>query len=140
MNLNLRPASECKFDAVSLGEVMLRLDPGEGRIRTARSFRAWEGGGEYNVIRGLRKCFKMNTAVITAFADNEVGMLMEDFICQGGVDTSLIKWMKTDGIGRICRNGLNFTERGFGIRGAVGCSDRANTAISKAKPFVKQRN
>ena len=134
MNLNLKPEKECKFDAVSLGEVMLRLDPGEGRIRTARSFRAWEGGGEYNVIRGLHKCFKMNTAVITAFADNEVGMLMEDFINQGGVDTSLIKWMKTDGIGRICRNGLNFTERGFGIRGAVGCSDRANTAISKATP------
>ena len=134
MNLNLRPASECKYDAVSLGEVMLRLDPGEGRIRTARSFRAWEGGGEYNVVRGLKKCFKMNTAVITAFADNEVGALMEDFIMQGGVDTSLIKWMKTDGIGRICRNGINFTERGFGIRGAVGCSDRANTAISKATP------
>lgn len=132
MNLNLRPKEECKFDAVSLGEVMLRLDPGEGRIRTARQFRAWEGGGEYNVIRGLHKCFKMNTAVITAFAENEVGFLMEDFIEQGGVDTSLIKWMKTDGIGRICRNGLNFTERGFGIRGAVGCSDRANTAISKA--------
>ena len=95
MNLNLKKESECKFDAVSLGEVMLRLDPGEGRIRTARSFTAWEGGGEYNVIRGLRKCFKMNTAVITAFADNEVGMLMEDFINQGGVDTSLIKWMRT---------------------------------------------
>ena len=132
MNLKLRPKEECKFDSVSLGEVMLRLDPGEGRIRTARQFRAWEGGGEYNVIRGLHKCFKMNTAVITAFAENEVGFLMEDFIEQGGVDTSLIKWMKTDGIGRICRNGLNFTERGFGIRGAVGCSDRANTAISKA--------
>ena len=132
MNLNLRPANECKYDAVSLGEVMLRLDPGEGRIRTARSFRAWEGGGEYNVVRGLRRCFGLNTGVITAFADNEVGMLMEDFILQGGVDTSLIKWMKTDGIGRICRNGINFTERGFGIRGAVGCSDRANTAISKA--------
>ena len=134
MDLNLRPANECKFDAVSLGEVMLRLDPGEGRIRTARNFRAWEGGGEYNVVRGLRRCFGLKTAVITAFADNEVGMLMEDFILQGGVDTSLIKWMKTDGIGRICRNGLNFTERGFGIRGAVGCSDRANTAISKATP------
>lgn len=132
MELNLKAKKDCKFDAVSLGEVMLRLDPGEGRIRTARSFRAWEGGGEYNVIRGLHKCFKMNTAVITAFAENEVGYLMEDFIEQGGVDTSLIKWMKTDGIGRVCRNGLNFTERGFGIRGAVGCSDRANTAISKA--------
>ena len=112
MKLNLRPAEECTFDAVSLGEVMLRLDPGEGRIRTARSFRAWEGGGEYNVIRGLHKCFGMNTAVITAFADNEVGLLMKDFIEQGGVSTDLICWKKTDGIGRLCRNGLNFTERG----------------------------
>lgn len=134
MELNLRDKKECKYDALSLGEVMLRLDPGEGRIRTARSFRAWEGGGEYNVVRGLRRCFGMNTGVITAFADNEVGMLMEDLILQGGVDTSLIKWVKTDGIGRTCRNGLNFTERGFGIRGAVGCSDRANTAISKMTP------
>lgn len=134
MDLKIRPAEECKYDAVSLGEVMLRLDPGEGRIRTARQFRAWEGGGEYNVVRGLRRCFGMKTGVITAFADNEVGKLMEDFILQGGVDTSLIKWVPTDGIGRICRNGLNFTERGFGIRGAVGCSDRANTAISQMKP------
>lgn len=134
MDLKIRPAEECKYDAVSLGEVMLRLDPGEGRIRTARRFRAWEGGGEYNVVRGLRRCFGMKTGVITAFADNEVGKLMEDFILQGGVDTSLIKWVPTDGIGRICRNGLNFTERGFGIRGAVGCSDRANTAISQMKP------
>ena len=117
-----------------MGEVMLRLDPGEGRIRTARSFRAWEGGGEYNVARGLRKCFQLNTGIITAFADNEVGALLTDFICQGGVDTSLIKYMPYDGVGRSCRNGLNFTERGYGIRGAVGCSDRANTAISKLKP------
>lgn len=134
MNLKLKSQKECTFDAVSLGEVMLRLDPGEGRIRTARNFRVWEGGGEYNVVRGLRRCFGLKTAVITAFADNEIGMLMEDLILQGGVDTSLIKWVKTDGIGRNCRNGLNFTERGFGIRGAVGCSDRANTAISKAAP------
>ena len=132
MKLDLKVEGSYVYDAVSLGEIMLRLDPGEGRIRTARSFRAWEGGGEYNVVRGLRKCFGLKTAVITAFADNEIGRLMEDFICQGGVDTSLIKWMKTDGIGRICRNGINITERGFGIRGAVGCSDRANTAISKA--------
>ncbi|MCR4611597.1 MAG: sugar kinase [Lachnospiraceae bacterium] len=132
MDLGLKKKEECKYDAVSLGEVMLRLDPGEGRIRTARTFRAWEGGGEYNVIRGLRRCFGMNTGVITSFADNEMGKLMEDFILQGGVDTSLIHWMKTDGIGRECRNGLNFVERGFGIRGALSCSDRANTAISKA--------
>ena len=132
MNLNLRPKEECMFDAVSLGEIMLRLDPGESRIKTARSFKVWEGGGEYNVIRGLHKCFGLDTAVITAFADNEIGQLLVDFVEQGGVSTKLIKMMKTDGIGRTCRNGLNFTERGFGIRGAVGCSDRANTAISKA--------
>ncbi len=132
MDLKLRDKKDCKYDAVSLGEVMLRLDPGEGRIRTARSFTAWEGGGEYNVIRGLHKCFGMDTAVITAFADNEVGRLMKDFIEQGGVDTRLIHWKKTDGIGRVCRNGINFTERGYGIRGAIGCSDRFNTAISQA--------
>lgn len=132
MDLKLR--EDATFDAVSLGEVMLRLDPGEGRIRTARQFRAWEGGGEYNVIRGLRKCFGLKTAVLTALADNEVGKLVEDFMLQGGVDTSLVVWKKTDGIGRLCRNGLNFTERGFGIRGAKGCSDRANTAISQARP------
>lgn len=132
MELKLREKKDCKYDAVSLGEVMLRLDPGEGRIRTAREFRVWEGGGEYNVVRGLRKCFGMTTGVMTAFAENEVGLLLEDLIMQGGVDTSLIAWKKTDGIGRTCRNGLNFTERGFGVRGAVGCSDRANTAISQA--------
>ncbi|MBR5420466.1 MAG: sugar kinase [Lachnospiraceae bacterium] len=134
MELKLRDEKDCRFDAVSLGEVMLRLDPGEGRIRTARNFAAWEGGGEYNVVRGLHKCFGLRTSVITSFAENEVGKLIKDLIEQGGVDTSLIFWKKTDGIGRSCRNGLNFTERGFGIRGAVGCSDRANTAISQAGP------
>ena len=134
MDLKLRSKSECKYDEVSLGEIMLRLDPGEGRIRTTRSFKVWEGGGEYNVARGLKKCFKMDTGVITAFAENEVGYLLEDFIMQGGVDTSLIKWVPYDGIGRSVRNGLNFTERGYGVRGAVGTSDRANTAISKMKP------
>ena len=123
MNLNLRPKEECMFDEISLGEIMLRLDPGEGRIKTARSFRAWEGGGEYNVARGLRRCFGMKTGVVTAFAENEVGYLLEDLILQGGVDTSLIKWVKYDGIGS-----------GFGIRGAVGTSDRGHTAISQLKP------
>ena len=133
MELNLRKPEDCTFDMISLGEIMLRLDPGEGRIKTARNFRAWEGGGEYNVARGLRRCFGLKTAVVTAFADNEVGRLIEDFILQGGVDTSLIKWVKYDGIGRTVRNGLNFTERGYGIRGAVGVSDRGNTAVSQLK-------
>jgi 2-dehydro-3-deoxygluconokinase len=134
MPLNIRPAKDCTFDQISLGEVMLRLDPGEGRIRTAREFRAWEGGGEYNTSRGLRKCFGYKTAVCTAFVDNEVGRLLEDFSMQGGVATDFIKWREDDGTGRTVRNGLNFTERGFGIRGAVGNPDRGNTAASQLKP------
>jgi 2-dehydro-3-deoxygluconokinase len=132
--LKIKPATECKWDELSLGEIMLRLDPGEGRIRTTRQFQAWEGGGEYNVARGLRRCFGLRTAVATAFADNEVGRLLEDFILQGGVDPSLIIWRDFDGIGRTVRNGLNFTERGFGARGAVGCSDRGLSAASHLKP------
>src|ERR1700688_455462 len=134
MSLFIKPPSECALDQLSLGEVMLRLDPGEGRIRTARSFTAWEGGGEYNTSRGLRKCFGYKTAVVTAFVDNEVGHLVEDFIMQGGVDTDFIKWREDDGIGRSVRNGLNFTERGFGIRGAVGEQDRGNSAPAQLKP------
>ena len=132
--LTLKAPGLCKYDLISLGEVMLRLDPGEGRIRTAREFRVWEGGGEYNVARGLRRCFGLRTAVCTAFADNDVGRLVEDFILQGGVDTEFIKWVAFDGVGRTVRNGLNFTERGFGVRGAVGISDRGHTAASQLKP------
>jgi 2-dehydro-3-deoxygluconokinase len=134
MTLNIRPSTECKFDEISLGEIMLRFDPGEGRIRTAREFKVWEGGGEYNVARGLRKCFGLQTAVCTAFVENDVGRLIEDFVLEGGVATDYVLWRADDGIGRSVRNGLNFTERGFGIRGAVGIPDRGNTAASQLKP------
>ena len=132
--LKIKPAGSCQYDLIALGEIMLRLDPGEGRVRAAREFKAWEGGGEYNVARGLRRCFGLKTAVCTAFADNDVGRLLEDFILQGGVDTQFIKWVPYDGVGRKVRNGLNFTERGFGVRGAVGTSDRGHTAASQLKP------
>jgi 2-dehydro-3-deoxygluconokinase len=131
--LPLRPAGEVRWDLVSLGEIMLRLDPGTERVATARSFQVWEGGGEYNVARGLRKCFGLRTSVVTALADNPVGRLIEDCVLQGGVDISHITWAPYDGIGRTVRNGLNFTERGFGVRGAVGCSDRGNTAASQLR-------
>lgn len=131
--LEVKPKSSCKYDCISLGEVMLRFDPGEGRIRNAREFKVWEGGGEYNVSRGLRKCFNMQVAIVTAFADNDIGKLVEDFILQGGVDVSLIKWVSFDGIGRTVRNGINFAERGFGVRGALAISDRGHTAVSQLK-------
>ena len=113
---------------------MLRLDPGEGRVHTARRFAAYEGGGEYNVARGLRRCFGLRTGILTALADNAIGRLIEDCILQGGVDSSHIRWSDYDGIGRTVRNGLNFTERGFGVRGATGTSDRGHTAASQLKP------
>jgi 2-dehydro-3-deoxygluconokinase len=132
--LEIKPAGESKFDLLALGEIMLRLDPGEGRVRSARHFNVWEGGGEYNVARGLRRCFGLKTAVCTAFADNEIGRLLEDLVLQGGVATEFIQWRPYDGIGRSTRNGLNFTERGFGIRGALGVSDRGHTAASQLRP------
>jgi 2-dehydro-3-deoxygluconokinase len=133
MNTLIISDSPRRWDCLSLGEVMLRLDPGEGRIHTTRQFQVWEGGGEYNVARGLRRCFGLRTAIATSLAENQVGRLVEDFILQGGVDTSLLKWAPYDGVGREVRNGLNFTERGFGVRAAAGCSDRGHTAIAQVK-------
>jgi 2-dehydro-3-deoxygluconokinase len=131
--IEVKPKSECKYDIVSLGEIMIRLDPGSERIHTTRHFRAWEGGGEYNVARGLKRCFGKRAAVVTAIADNPVGRLLEDLMYQGGVNMEYVKWVPYDGIGRKVRVGLNFTERGFGVRAAVGCSDRANSAASQLK-------
>ena len=134
MPLQIKDKTACRWDQVSLGEVMLRLDPGEGRVHTARSFMAWEGGGEYNVARGLKRCFSLDTAVVTALVDNPVGRLVQDLIYQGGVDQSHVRWVKDDGVGRTVRNGLNFTERGYGVRAALGCSDRGHTAVSQLRP------
>lgn len=134
MPIKIKSKEKCLYDLVSLGEVMLRLDPGDGRISTTRNFRVWEGGGEYNVARGLRRCFGMDAAIVTALADNPIGRLVEDLMLQGGVDQKYVRWIPFDGVGRTVRNGLNFTERGFGIRAALGCSDRGHTAVSQLRP------
>ena len=133
MALKIREKKDCRWDAVALGEVMLRFDPVDKRIWTTRSFDVYEGGGEYNVTRGLKRCFALDTAIVTAFASNPVGQLLQDLIYQGGVDQSLVRWVEFDGVGRSVRNGLNFTERGFGVRAALGCSDRGHTAVSQLK-------
>jgi 2-dehydro-3-deoxygluconokinase len=112
---------------------MLRLDPGEGRIRTARTFTPWEGGGEYNVARCAERVFGLNGAVLTGLAKNDVGLLIESLALSSGIDMSYTKWFDYDGIGKSVRNALNFTERGFGVRAALGVSDRANSATSKLK-------
>ena len=129
--MKIKPDTDCKFDILSLGEVMLRLDPDDGRIRTTRNLQVWEGGGEYNVARGLRRCFGMRAALVSALVDNEVGRLIEDLMLTGGVDLEHVKWVPHDGVGRSARNGLNFTERGFGVRAALGTIDRGHTAVSQ---------
>ena len=134
MDMRPKPADSCRWDCLALGEVMLRFDPEWGRIRTTRHFRVSEGGGEYNVARALSKVFGMRTSVVTALVDNEVGHLIEDLMMTGGVDLSQVKWVPHDGIGLDARVGLNFTEKGFGIRPALGVSDRANSAASQLKP------
>jgi len=145
--MKIKAKADCRWDLVSLGEVMLRFDPGDTRTATAREFRVWDGGGEYNVARGLRRCFGLDTAIVTALADNAVGRLVEDLMLQGGVNLKHLRWVRHDGVGRSVRNGLNFTERGFGVRAALGCSDRGHTAVSQLKPgeidwqeiFVRER-
>lgn len=132
--LSIKSADACRWDLVSLGEVMLRLDPGAQRIATTRTFHAYEGGGEYNVARGIKRCFGLRSGLVTALADNPVGRLVEDLINQGGVDHVHVEWMPYDGVGRDVRNGLNFVERGFGVRAALGCSDRGHTAIGQLTP------
>jgi len=130
----LKPRESCLRDAVALGEVMLRLDPGEGRIRSARQFQVWEGGGEYNVARGLAKTFGLRSAVVTALPRSDLGALVHELILQGGVSDAHILWREADPVGRENRVGLNFTERGFGPRGALGVSDRARSAASALRP------
>ena len=143
--MKIKPRESCRWDLVSLGEVMLRLDPGDSRVSTTREFRAWEGGGEYNVARGLRRCFGLNTAIVTALADNPVGRLVEDLMLQGGVDLSYVRWVEYDGVGRTVRNGLNFTERGFGVRAAAkltgkqSLSKRARAGFTPAGFFARCR-
>jgi len=132
--LPIKPAGSTRWDIAALGEVMLRLDPGEGRVRNTRQFQVWEGGGEYNLARAASKCFGLSSTIVTALPKNDVGWLVEDCISQGGVDTSHILWRDFDGIGRENRVGLNFVERGFGLRSARGVSDRGNSAASGIKP------
>jgi 2-dehydro-3-deoxygluconokinase len=132
--LKIRPAAETKWDCASFGEVMLRFDPGFGRVRNARSFQVWEGGGEYNVARAMRKCWGKRATAVTALPVNDLGWLVEDLMMQGGVDVSHVIWRAFDGLGRNTRVGLNFTEKGFGVRAALGCSDRGHSAASQIRP------
>lgn len=127
--LKIKDKKNCRWDLVSLGEVLLRFDSGDERIHTTQNFRVFDGGGEYNVARNLAKTFRQRTAIVTALADNALGRLAENLIWQGGVDATEILWREAGNT----RNGLYFIERGFGLRVPDSCFDRENTAVSQLK-------
>jgi 2-dehydro-3-deoxygluconokinase len=131
--LSKKLKTDCHWDLVSLGEVLLRFDSGNERIDTARSFGIFDGGGEYNVAHNLAKVFRQKTTIVTALADNALGRLAENLILNGGVDVSQILWRKQDEPGGKTRNGLYFIERGFGLRAPTSCFDREDTAVSQLK-------
>ena len=140
-NLNIKPAAQCKYDAVSLGEVMLRLDPGDVPTARARTMRLWHVGGETNVAEGLSYCFGLRTAVVTALVDDGVGRNIENQLREAGVDTRNITWFSPKGQGRFStdakgslHNGINFTWAGKGLLPSVTEYYRAHTPISQLKP------
>ncbi len=122
--LEIKEKSSCKWDFVSLGELLLRFDPDDSRIADAREFKVWDGGAEYNIAANLRRVFSLNVSLISALNDNEIGRLAIGLARNAGVDTSNIDLKDTG------RNGIYFIERGFGSRAAASAFDRENTAIS----------
>lgn len=128
IELRTKTASETSWDLVSLGEILIRFDPGELRIRDARQFRVWDGGAEYNVAKNISRVFGLRTAVASSCVDNQIGRMAADLAREGGVDTSLIEWRDADE--SEPRNGLYFIERGFGVRAPSSCFDRSHTAAA----------
>ena len=124
-SLEIKDKTLCRWDLVSLGEILLRFDPGDRRIHNARTYQVWDGGAEYNVAANLSRVFRKRSAIATALLDNPLGRLAEDFARQSGVDTSLVKWSDEG------RNGLYFIERGHGVRAPASAFDRSDTVISR---------
>lgn len=125
--LDLKNNSGCQWELVSLGEILLRFDPGAQRIHTSREFTVWDGGAEYNVAANAARVFNRRGLIVTALADNALGRLAADLSRSSGVDTSQIIWQNAD----ENRNGLYFIERGFGLRPPSSAFDRSHTAISR---------
>ena len=140
-DLKIKPAEECRYDEVSLGEVMLRIDPGDVPTARARVARIWHGGGETNVAEGLSYCFGLRTAVVTALVDDGIGRNIENQMREAGVDTSHVIWFNTDGKGKFStdkkgtlHNGINFTWSGKGVLPSVTEYYRAHAAVRELKP------
>ena len=140
-DLKIKKADECRYDAVAMGEVMMRIDPGDLPTRKARTARIWHGGGETNVAEGLSACFGLRTAVVTALVDDGIGRNIENQMREAGVDTTHIVWFSTSGQGKFAtdgkgtlHNGINFTYSGKGALPSVTEYYRAHTPVRELKP------
>ncbi len=134
--LNIKSADQCRWDGVALGEVMIRLDPGDVPFERARTCRIWHGGGEVNVAEGMAYCFRLRSTVLTAMVDDGFGRNIECQFKETGVDTSHIIWFSAGGKGKYATdkkgslmNGINATFRGKGVVPSKTEYYRAHTPV-----------
>ncbi len=140
-SFTFKAAGDVKYDLVSLGEVMMRFDPGDIPTARARNARIWHGGGETNVAEGAASAFGLRGAVVTALVDDGIGRNIEHQLKEAGVDTTNIIWFNNTGKGQFCtdgkgtlHNGINFTWKGKGVLPSVTEYYRAHTPASELKP------
>lgn len=139
---DIKPAAQCRYDLVSLGEVMLRFDPFDMPVARARQMRVFQGGGETNVACGLAYTFGLRTAVVTALVDDALGRNIRNQLREAGVDTSKIVWFKTKSDGSrfstdqkgTLMNGINFTFVGKGVIPSDTLYYRAHTPVRELRP------
>ena len=132
--MNIKPKESCKYDLVSLGEVMIRLSPpGHGRVEFAPSLEVWVGGGEYNVAYALSR-LGLRTGAIFGTNTSPMGKILLNHARAVGMDVSYAVTRKYDGYGKKDRVGLNFTEVGHGKRGSTTLYDRGHSATAGIKP------
>ena len=139
---DIKPADACRYDAVSLGEVMLRLDPFDVPMAHARVLRVFQGGGETNVACGLAYTFGLRTAVLTALVEDHIGLNIRNQLREAGVDTSHIIWFNTrsdgsrfstDAKGTLA-NGVHITFAGKGLLPSDTLYYRAHTPVRELRP------
>jgi 2-dehydro-3-deoxygluconokinase len=134
VSLSIKPAGDCRFDLVSLGECMIRLSPpGHGRIEFAPLLEVWIGGGEYNVAYALAR-LGLRAAWIGGLNASPMGRIVANHARAAGLDLSYAVTRSYDGIGKRDRIGLNFTEVGHGRRGSATHYDRGHSATAGIQP------
>ncbi len=134
MALKIKSAESCEFDLVALGECMIRLSPpGHGRIEFAPQLEVWVGGGEYNVAYALAR-LDLRSGWVGGLNTSPMGRIIANHARAVGMEISHAVTRKYDGVGKVDRIGLNFTEVGHSKRASVTLYDRGHSATAGMKP------